>query len=522
MPRLRSTALVLALLLAGCDSQIHMTGTPAIPPAPPSSPVRALTTASAGGTVVTIDNPQLLPEAVRQASDLKAAFGGVKVPVTRNPGGYYTFVVPANARIQQDLSGNMSVVFVMNDTTSQIVTLATGSPVQFAQPPVLTEPNPAIITRGLDMTLKANTEASTDQYQFTWSYAMSAQGPWQPIPGTGKEVEWTPAQPGNYFIKVDAVDRASQQSYSTVTPAALVFVSDAKDVIATQPASGGISRGSEVTLNFNRPAGLKGESLSYAWSAAPSPQGPWQVINGNGPTVTWLPTVPGSYFVRVETSNRDTGDVNTFTSPEAAVFVSEGTPIVEVSQQTADRGDLVQLTLGIPTAGEGPFAWYFSTTGAQGPWNLISGQTGKNVDFITTAAGAYSFRVDLPQTGGGIKSFSTTEPVLNVAEIGEAVLGTDPPNQAINPGGSVTFALNAAGIDESKFRFTWYVSTNPAFGWTGLPLDDVDDLYRKRRRWRTPATQSTGAYHVRVDASERNGSASYSFTSNGPVVVIER
>lgn len=533
MPRLRSTAIIVALLLAGCDSQIHMTGTPAIAPAPQGAAVRALTTdMPTGGKLVTIDNPQLLPEAVRTAADLKVAFGGVKVPVTRNPGGYYTFSVPASARIQQDLSGNLRVVFVMDDTKSQIVTLATGSPVQFAQPPVLTEPGPAFIAKGLDVILKANTAASTEQYQFTWSYGLSPQGPWQPIPGSGKEVEWTPPMPGNFFIKVDAVDRASQQAYSTVTPSALVFVSDAKDVITTEPPSGAIERGREVTLKFNRPSGLKGENLTYAWSYGASPQGPWQVISGDGASVNWLPTNAGSYFVKVETSNRETGDVNTFVSPQAVVFVNEGQPIVQVSSQTVDRGDAVQLTLGIPTAGDGPFTWYHMRAGAQTGWTLMNG-TSKSVTFITNEAGAYSFRVDIPQTGGGIKSFNTTDAVLNVAELGAPLLQSDPPNEVIAPGSSVTLQLNAAGVTEDKHKFTWYVSTNPAMGWTALPIDSTSDLYRKRYVWRTSlggttvggqpiSPTSAGSYYVRVDATERTGTHSYTFTSAGPVFTVER
>lgn len=528
MSRPRFPSLLLALALAGCDSQIHSGATPAAPPIGVEAGVPAILAAGAGGQQITIQNPSLLPEAVRQATDLKVAVGTTKIPVSRSPGGYYTFTVPANARLSQDVSGNIRVIFVMNDVASQIVSLKTGSPVQFAQPPVITDPSPAFVARGLKISLRANTEAPIEQYQFTWSAGASPQGPWQPIPGEGKQVEWTPAAAGNYYVKVDAIERATQQAHSTVTPAAIVFVTEAEGVVTTEPTSGSIARGSEVTLKFNRPAGLTGQNLSYSWSSAPSPQGPWTPITGGGTEVRWLPTSVGSSYVRVEVSNRETGDVSTFVTPQAVVFVSEGQPIITPSLQAIERGDRVDLNLNIPSAGNGPFTWYYSRNPAAG-WTLIQG-TGKTVPFIAPDAGSYSFRVDIPQSGGGVRSFTTTEPVLNAAET-RPIIQSDPPNTGIGPGGNVAVVLNARGIEEGRYRFIWSVSQSPQGPWQTAPLDDVDELYTKRRTIETAAAPpapdgeiflADGAYYVRVEASERDGTQSYTFVSTGPAFTVQR
>jgi hypothetical protein len=524
--------LLTALLLAGCASQLNLTATGARPAQ--EATVRALLAPGAAGTTITIDDPTLLPAAVQQAPTLKAVVGGKSVTVTRNPGGSLIFVIPAGTNTALDVNGNLRVLFVMNDKDSQIVTLGTGSPIQFGTPPVQLEPNNGFIARGLKVKLTANTTASTDKYQFTWSYSTAGTGPWQPIPGSGKQVEWEPAAAGNYFIKVDAVDKTSQQAYSTTTSSAVVFVTDAKDVLTAEPASGAVQRGNPLTLKFNRPAGLEGTNLSYSWSAAPSPQGPWSVITGNGETVSWLPTAVGSYYIRAEVSNKDTGTVNTFVSPNAVVFVSEGKPIVTPSQSSVQRGDQVTLSLNIPDPGKGPFTWYYSVVGGVGTnWiPITSGNNQPVISQVVNEAGSYNFRVDFPDTTGTIKSFTTTDPVLNVHEGPTPLITSDPPNAVIGSGGTVTLLLNARGVDESNYKFTWYAATNPSFGWTALPINNSADAFSKKYNWRTQTVvsigtsqvnqvQAAGSYFIRVDAAQKSGSAVYTFTSSSPVVTIQ-
>lgn len=528
------TLVLAAAMLAGCESTLNLTGTPAVTPLGQDAAVRAILAPGAGGTFVTIDNPGALPEAVRKAGTLEVAIGGQTIPVTRNPGGYYTFTVPAASTLSPDVSGNWKVVFVLDDRGSQIVTLQTGSPVQFANPPVLTDPSPGFLVRGLDVKLRANTEASLEKYQFTWAYSATGTAPWQPIPGQGKEVEWTPPQPGNFFIKVDAVDRKTQQSYSTTTPSALVFVTDGDEVITTTPPSGAVDRGQAVGLVFNRPQGLRGEDLSYSWSVGPSAQGPWTLVQGTGTRIDWLPTVVGSYYVKTEVSSKSTGEVNTFVSPEAAVFVNEGRPIVSANPSAVLRGDRVGLNLNLTLATTAPVSWFYSRTGA-GPtagWTAITGNGATNT-FIVNEAGTYSFRVDVPDAQGVIKTFTTTDPVLNVAEGDTPLIQTVPRNNIIGQGGSTTLQLNARGVDETNYRYTWFVSTSPVAGWTALPLDNPADAYKKTYEWNTETviefpsggrssfTQPPGSYYVRVDAAERTGPNVYTFTSSSPVVTIQ-
>ena len=611
--------LAVALALPACDSQLALTGLPAIAP---TGGTRATLTASAAGTTVTIDKPATLPDAVRSAADLKVAIGKALIAVTRDPGGYYAFTVPPGALIDPDVAGAWKVAFVMDDVGSQIVTLQTGSPVLFADPPVLTKPGPAFLVRGLELTLTANTRASAEGYQFAWSYATSGTGPWLPISGQGKVVSWTPPTDGNYFVKVDAVDRATRQSYSTVTPSALVFVTDGDEVITTTPTSGAVERGGSIRLAFNRPTGLAGGDLDYAWSSGPSPQGPWTLISGNAVEVAFQPTTIGSYYIKTEVSSRASNRVNTFITPDAAVFVDESRPIVTAKPSTAVRGERVALNLNLPLQGRGAVSWFYSRTGvsAQGAqWTLLNGTgvtnsllvnesgtysfrvdvpdangaiktftttepvlsvtegkpivtanpgtalrgdrigltlnlpaegplnwyygkggawspltgTDRTNSFVVNEAGTYDFRVDVPDADGAIKTFTTTDPVLNVSEGGIPLVTSDPPNASINRGSSVKLVLNARGVDEANYRYIWYVSTSLSGGWSALPVERARDLAKKIYDWDTVTRarladggsmnllQPAGSYFVRVDASEKSGSKTYTFTSSAPVVTIE-
>jgi hypothetical protein len=280
-----------------------------------------------------------------------------------------------------------------------------------------------------------------------------------------------------------------------------------------------------VKLNFNKPTGLTGTNLTYSWAVAPSAQGPWSAVQGEGTSIDWLPTAVGSYFVKVDVTNKDTGAVNSFVTPQATVFVTEGKPIITPSSTTVDRGAKVDLTLNVANPGAGPFTWYYAT--APGQWTLFPGN-GPNNSLIVNSAGSYNFRVDISQASGGVKTFTTTDPVLNVIER-EPLIQTVPINLTVKPGDTVPLVLKATGVDESNYRYVWFYSTNPQLGWTTIPFKNVQDQYKKTFNWETTMTigntttsVASGAYYIRVDAIEKTGTATYTFTSSGPVVNIQR
>jgi hypothetical protein len=503
--------LVVALSLSACDSQMHLGGTPANAPLG----VPATVSAGAAGQAVNIPNASALPSSLRQAVSLKAAFGSVKVPVSRNADGSLSFIIPPTAVVSQDSAGNLSVVLIGDDSNSQIVSLQTGPSITFTGTAITVTPSPANLAFGMSVLLNANTPADPSRYQFTWGYSSSGVAPFLPIGAQGKQVRWTPPAPGNYTLQVNAVDTQTQKTTSATTAGPLVLVSDDKGVITTSNTA--FSRGTTTQLSFNPPASFTGTHLSYAWSYATSLQAPFTPLVGNSPQINWLPTVDGSYYVQVVVTNQDTGDVNTFTSPQPIVSVTETGPVIQASSPSANVGDLLSLSLNVPSPGNGPFAWYSSPSGGATLWTSIPGNTSK-ISYIPTASGSFNFRVDVPQPDGTIQSLTTNTPILSVIQP-TPIITVSPTDASVTPGSSVNFTLNAQGID-AGYRFNWFVSTNPSFGFTSLPGNSSANVYSKTYNWAIPATQAPGSYYVRVDAVQRQGTNTYSFVSSTPLLNV--
>lgn len=499
----------LALILAGCESRTHLTLTPSGPVAPAVPAIaRAL---PSGAQKLVIPDPAQLPADVRQARDLKVSIAGRLVNVTKAANGAYELELPPGIRPTVAKDGTMSALFVMEDAASRLVALQTGSMIAFQPEPVVASPS-GRVPLGRAVSLEAATDADEQDYEFTWAAAPSAEGPWQALPAAGKRVTWTPQAPGSYFLRVEAIDRARRVSYASQTSTRALHVVEPDAFFTIGPASGAIARGATVDLAFALPDG-EGRDAPHTWYAGLSAQGPWTLLSGQGATNTWLPTLPGSYHLRVDLGGKSGGD--TFISTRPLVRVLDGAPIISASRHTADRGDRVDLKLAVPASGM--INWQSQRVG--GPWTPIPGN-GETVKFFPDQPGAYHFKADLTQPDGTVRSLTTTDPILNVADT-PGFLTTHPFPAIARPGESVSLIVNARGITDGTFTYVWYVSPNPAmFGWTPVPFNRARDARDQRVRWDIPQAQARGNYFVRVDAVEDGTGHVYSFTSTSALILL--
>lgn len=418
------SSVLAALVLAGCNSQLNLTGTPAQPPIESSSTVRATLTAGAAGQLATVTNVSELPAEVKQATNLSVAFAKTKVPVSRVGGGL-SFTVPAGTRTGIEANGDWKVVFIMDDRTSRIVTLKTGSPVQYGDPMILTDPSPATLARGTSIKLTANTDATEADYQFAWSYAASAAGPFTPIRGESKTVSWTPPSAGNFFIKIDAVDRKSQVPYSTVSAQAVVFVTEIANAITTSAKT--YDRGDRVELAFNVPQAGGGPFTWYVARQGTSATGApnWTLIPGSEKTNYFLPSDAGGYQVRVDAPQAD-GSVQSFTTSDSVFTVVNRQPLIQsdpVNQVTSPGGG-VTLVLNARGAEEGKYTFLWSVSQSPaGPWTSLPVKSptdlrSKRYGWTTTPAtapGAYYVRVIASETSGSASyTFISDTPVVTI------------------------------------------------------------------------------------------------------------
>jgi hypothetical protein len=426
--RIRSIIALSFLLISACDSRIEMSASPALTPLTDAQAIPAIITDTlGGGQLVTVDNITLLPKAVQEARELKVAFGRALIDVNRTNGGFFTFVIPPNASIQKDINGTLKLVFVINDEKSQIVTLKTGSPVTFAQPPVQTIPENGAIIRSNDITLKANTNADPAKFQFTWAYSQSPNGGWQNISGEGKEVLWTPPVAGNFYIKIDTIDRQTRQTYSTITPSAAVFTTDDKTIIRSNAPFA--ERGDKVTLSVNTAAAGNGP-FSWFYSkatvgnsfAAPS----WEPIPGAdlSASTSFVAVDSGPYLFRVDTPRAD-GSIKSITQSEPVLTARESTPIIQTDPPNTkiDPGSAVTLVLKVRglNASTYNYSWSVSTSPSFGfsslPINEFTGLTEPRYVWSTrpgvTQPGNYYVKVDaVEKTGTARYSFVSNAPVV--------------------------------------------------------------------------------------------------------------
>lgn len=244
---------------------------------------------------------------------------------------------------------------------------------------IQTNPNPGNIFKGETIQLIANIPYSDEKnLNYTWSYSSSSMGaPFIPINGSGKKVNWTPIQAGSYFIKVDVTDNEKKTNYSFISSKALVFVSESNNIIRTEPNPGFINLGDSVTISVNIP-NTQNKSYKYSWSYSSSSVGPFFPISSTDQKVdtssstTWLPTNEGSYYVKVDVVDTQTGTLLSFTSPTAIVIVNEFTPFFETTPSPAivKKDALIRLKARFNQQGSFIFSWSFGVS-TSGPWTAI-------------------------------------------------------------------------------------------------------------------------------------------------------
>ncbi|MFP5503337.1 MAG: hypothetical protein ACLGIN_12685 [Candidatus Sericytochromatia bacterium] len=506
----RLLALAAAVALAGCDSRSHFT---LQPPAPEAAVAAISRPQPAGARQIVIAETAPLPAEVRAARELKVSIQGQLLPVSKSPTGAYSFTIPAGLLPSEEKDGLMRLLLVIDAQRSRHVTIQTGSPIAFAADPVIAADGR--VPAGMAVALEAATEASEEAYDFAWAYGPSADGPWQPIAQAGKRISWTPQQAGAYFLRIEASDRARQASHVAVTATPRLRVVEPDALFTLAPGSGTVDRGQAVDLGFAMPAGAPANQ-ALAWYAGPGPQGPWTALTGKAASIRWMPTLPGSYHLRVDLGQPG-GTTSAVISSRPLVTVLEGRPIITPSRQAASRGDRVDLTLDLPEAGQGPFSWYAARPG--GAWAPIPGG-GATVKFLPDQPGVYNFRVDLPLPDGTVKTFQTTDPILSVAEPTQLFTTTPMPATA-RAGDDVTLRFNGRGVEDGAYHYAWYVSANPqAQGWTPLTLDRPEDVRKTIRNWDIPLTQPAGSYYVRVDAIEDATGHTHTFVSTSPLVFV--
>ncbi|MGV3523749.1 MAG: PKD domain-containing protein [Candidatus Sericytochromatia bacterium] len=410
-------------------------------------------------------------------------------------------------------AGSYYVRLQITDTQTRTQSsYTTPSPLVYVQTPdrlATVSPSSGAIVSGQEVQLSValpeyaeNAEAS-----YQWFQSTSAQGPFQPIVGSGRSLSWEPPSPGSYYLQLQVQQDGRLSTYTSAQPE--VLVSSGEDQIVTQPSSGSIVRGEAVTLS-SAVSGLAPDT-SYTWFYAFSPQGPFQPIAGSGASVEWLPPTTGEFYIRLRTFEPGTGNSQTYTSGTPEVSVRDSNAIFGLSPNPANlrKGDSVQLTLNDATNDN--VSWAYASN-PQAGFQSIPG-SGRTLSWTPPDAGSFYLRATTTRPDGSVTNFTSANALVFVSERAN-VITTAPSLGNVSLGQPVRLSTDVVDPG-AALRYSWSYATS--LQGTFQPLQTLESNTQSTVTWYPP---QAGSYFIKVDVSNPRSQSTLSFNSQEPIVRV--
>ncbi|MEZ0369676.1 MAG: hypothetical protein ACAI44_11380, partial [Candidatus Sericytochromatia bacterium] len=408
-------------------------------------------------------------------------------------------------------AGNYLLRLEIRDTRSGAASVYTSpAALVFVAAPdriVVTEPAEGRILAGDEIRLRANVPELKNQTNWLWSYSQSPVGPFQPIAGQGAVIDWEPPAAGAYYLRLQTTVAGQQSTYTSARP--LVLVSNADEVISTEPASGEVTRGLSVRLNAQVPN--TEPSWRHLWSYAASPTGPFTAIPGEGASISWNPDVTGEFYLRVRVINPADGAEKTYTSAKVLISVRDSDQRFVLTPEPANLVRGQSLLLGLQDVpGDRSINWFYAT-GSAGPFLIIPGQ-GQNVRWTPPVAGTFYLRAEV--TGGDVSksTFTSASALVSVSEASGVISASPEGSQPMGRPVTLTAHLPETPADAS---YAWSVGPSPNGPWQAAQSLDADPR-GPSLNWYPGAS---GNYFVKVDVNTAQGNV-LSFISPRALVFV--
>lgn len=498
--RLFPVSLSLFGLLVACDAPLVMT----LKANPTQITVRANLTSGATGRNMQLNQTDLLSADLQQAQSLQVVLDNshTPYPVTRHSDGTLSFALPA--AIQPDSNGKLQILLIGDNRYSQQLTLDTGALLKLKTPAIAVLPAQQV-TRGSQVTLKANLQESVSATAFdlNWFTGPTVAGPWNPLSGTGPEVNLETPQPVSLFVRLDMIEKTSRVTSSYISPVPLVSIKDSDTIALTQPASGAISQGDSVGLTAN--IAELGEAV-FAWAFAPSPQGPFTPLAQQGKQVTWEPPQAGSFYLRIQANNDS--KTTTYVSSKPLVSVAEADHIVKTVPASGSvvRGEKVQLTAQLPGTVPAGLAYNWSYSNSRlGPFVPISGSAAV-LEWKPNQTGEFYMRLQTFDVATKTsRTYTTSKAVVSVKD-SDDIFELIPFPANVVKGQAVQVGLR----NRSAANVNWSYSATASGPFFSIPGQGA------RVNW-TPA--QSGSFYLRAEVGQADGGF-VSFTSATALVVV--
>ncbi|MFN8673078.1 MAG: hypothetical protein U0457_13490 [Candidatus Sericytochromatia bacterium] len=380
-------------------------------------------------------------------------------------------------------------------------------------------PSSGTVLRGKDVNLSLNLpNLDPSKYDFAWSVGASAQGPFTSVSGSGQNVDWSTSNSGNFYVKVDVLNKETNQNSSYTSSEPIIFVTENENIIATEPSQGNVARGGSIKLTSNAPVS---ESSSFSWFYAASPQGPWQSIAGGSKSVDWTPPLAGSFYVKTDVVDSNTKNVSTFTSPKAIVFVSEASNVFKTLPIVANvrRGSYVTVSADIPGAVGKNYQYNWSiSTSAQGPFQAIFNASGdsktNNIRWRPANEGSYFVKVDAVNIDNQqVVSFTSPNPIVFVNEL-TPLFKTSPEIARITKDQTVEISVDVESPINTVFAWSYGPSTLGP--WTAIGGSTSPKIVWDKKG------KTSGTYYIKVDIKDSVDNTISNFISRSPIVFVDQ
>jgi hypothetical protein len=477
---------------------------------------------SVSSSIVRIPISNNLPEELLNAEQIEVAFDNSKAlyPVVKNADNSLSFIVPSSVKISS--TGKIKAFIVLKNQKSYFVNINTGPLIKLNNPGVIVKPNDGVIIKGEKVYLTVNLplDKNKDDYIFNWFYTTTGTAPYIPINGTLSNIDWTPSNVGNYYIKIDIIEKKTGIISSYTTPTSVVFVTENDNIIKTLPDNGKITKGNFIILEANTP-NIKG-ATSYSWSYSTSPQsGIWRPISGNSKTIKWTPTDAGSYFIKVDIANPNS-EVQTFTSPKAIVFVSENNDIFQTEPKggAINLGQYINISANINSLeGNNQYIWSYSSSGLPGTFrpmtNIKTDISNPNVRWRVPEEGSFFVKLDVVNSENNSSlSFQSTNPIVFVTER-KPLFETNPKDGKILPDSTIEIITNVENILNGSYA--WSYSISQMGPWTAIGGSNSNKI-----KWDKQG-KPTGTFYIKVDITDDSTDKRIStFVSKNPIIFIEK
>lgn len=386
---------------------------------------------------------------------------------------------------------------------------------------VRTQPESGEIIRGEQIQLETTLQDLPEGTEYLWSYSNSAQGPFRAIASEGPQIQWTPEETGEFYLRLrtliprEGSELKEEKTYTTSGVEVSVRDTDSTFALSPQPAN--LLQGQSVTLALANPPAT-GSTIS--WAFAPSPQGPFQSISGtggaNGQGLRWSPPAAGNFFLRAEVT-RPNGSNRTFTSASALVNVAQSSGVITTSAGQSNLGQAVRLEANLPEPmGNEIFTWSVSPSPA-GPWqiaqSLDSDTGGAQLNWYPPQEGTYYIKTDVYQpTTQEVMSFVSPRALVQVTNQ-PSFFRTSPEPANIGIQGAVILSANFFTPSVDRFSYAWSRSNAPMGPFTAL-----GGSLESRFNWVQPGIP--GNYYIKLDVIAESTRKNVSFTSTNPIVFV--